>query len=82
MTLLKLQQEYVILIIIDYSSIFNQKCKVVVDLIVDSIFIGVKPSIQMKIDTIIVVQKFENIRRLYVENIQEDNENEEIAKID
>ena len=67
---------------IDYSSIFNQKCKVVVDLIVDSIFIGVKPSIQMKIDTIIVVQKFENIRRLYIENIQEDNENEEIAKID
>ena len=35
-----------------------------------------------KIDTIIVVQKFENIRRLYVENIQEDNENEEIGKID
>ena len=36
----------------------------------------------MKIDTIIVVQKFENVRRLYVENIQEDNENEEIAEID
>ena len=67
---------------IDYSSIFNQKCKVVVDLIVDGIFIGVKPSIQMKIDTIIVVQKFENVRRLYVENIQENNENEEIAKIE
>jgi len=67
---------------LDCSSIFNQKCKVVVDLIVNSIFIGVKPSIQMKIDTIIVVQKFEHVRRLYVENIQEDNENEEIAKID
>jgi len=53
-----------------------------VDLVVDNIFIGVKPSIQMKIDSIIVVQKFENIRRLCIEDIQEDNENEEIAKID
>jgi len=34
---------------------FNQKYTVVVDLIVDNIFIGVKPSIQMKIDSIIVV---------------------------
>jgi len=55
---------------IDYSSIFNQKCKVVVDLVVDNIFIGVKPSIQMKIDSFIVVQKFENIRRLCIEDIQ------------
>jgi len=36
----------------------------------------------MKIDTIIVVQKFEHVRRLYIEDIQENNENEEIAKID
>ena len=38
----------------------------------------------MKIDTVIAVQKFEHVRRLglYVENIQEDNENEQIAEID
>lgn len=59
---------------IDALSILNQRCKIVADLIIDNIFIGVKPSIQMKVDSIIVIQKFENVRRLYAEDIDDENE--------
>jgi len=53
---------------IDPQLLFNQRCKVICDLIIEEIFKGVKPSLQFRLDTIIVVEICKIPRRLFLEN--------------
>jgi len=51
---------------IDPESLINGRCKVVCDIGIDNIYIGAKPSIQVKVNDVIVVDRFARQRRLFV----------------
>jgi len=54
---------------IDPQLLFNQKCKTMCDIVIEEIFKGVKPSIQVKIDTIIIIENCDVPRRLFFEDL-------------
>ena len=53
---------------LDPQLLLNQKCKAICDIVIEEIFKGVKPSIQVKVDTIIIIENCEVPRRLFLEN--------------
>ena len=50
---------------IDPSTLINSRCKVVCDIGIDNIYIGAKPSIQLKVNDVIVHDRFARQRRLF-----------------
>ena len=64
---------------IDPQILFNQKCRAMCDIVVEEIFKGVKPSIQVKIDTIIIIENCDVPRRLFLEDsdIDQSSENDD-----
>lgn len=50
---------------IDPIALINERCRVVCDVCLDNIYIGAKPSIQVKVNDVIVVDRFTRRRRLF-----------------
>jgi hypothetical protein len=50
---------------IDPTKLINSRCKVVCDIGIDNIYIGAKPSIQVKVNDVIVLDRFARQRRLF-----------------
>ena len=61
---------------INHQLLFNQKCKAICDIVIEEIFKGVKPSIQAKVDTIIIIENCEIPRRLFLESSDIDQSSE------
>lgn len=49
---------------IDPTKFIGSRCKAIGDIIVDNIYIGAKPSIQIKLNDVIVLEQFAKVRKL------------------
>ena len=59
---------------IDPKTLINERCKVVCDIGIDNIYIGAKPSIQVKVNDVIVIDRFSRERRLFLDHDQTDSD--------
>jgi len=50
---------------IDPMTLVNERCRVVCDIGIDNIYIGAKPSIQVKVNDVLVINRFARQRRLF-----------------
>jgi len=62
---------------IDPMTLVNERCRVVCDIGIDNIYIGAKPSIQVKVNDVLVIDRFARQRRLFGGTNEQDDDSDE-----